>query len=139
MRYKTKVEVRTNGRPYPPGAVLPEDISPADLAFLKSKRFIVPTDEVESDIDGEEDFEDVFEEFLKENELEIIKSPDEIRKLRSKERVAASASAIGYDLGENYKEKNLKDLQEEVVNFQEEKLDEEEELGSHGEELPGEE
>lgn len=31
----------------------------------------------------------------------------------------------GLDLGENYDEKSLKELQESVINFQEEKLEEE--------------
>lgn len=114
MRYKTKIEFRTNGRAYPPGSVLPENISPADLAFLKLKRFIVPTDEMASDMDEEE-----FEGFSAEDEL-YMKNTDEIRKMRSKEKVAAYAKAIGYDLGEDYMGMGLKDLQDTVINFQEE-------------------
>lgn len=119
MRYKTKVEVITNGRSYPPGSVLPETISPADLAFLKLKRFIVPTDEMASDMD-EEEFGGEFEGFPAENEMYMTKDIDEIRKMRSKERVAAYAKAIGYDLGENYRKMGLKDMQDTVINFQEE-------------------
>lgn len=130
MRYKTKVEVITNGRSYPTGSVLPETISPADLAFLKLKRFIVPTDEMASDMD-EEEFGGEFEGFPAEDEP-YMKNTDEIRKMRSKERVAAYAKAIGYDLGENYREMGLKDMQDTVINFQEEmESGREEEGGAH--------
>lgn len=37
MAYRTKIEVRTGGKKYLPGTILPEDISPLDLAFLKRK------------------------------------------------------------------------------------------------------
>ena len=131
MRYKTKVEVITNGRSYPPGSVPPEPISPADLAFLKSKRFVVPTDEMASDMD-EEEFGGEFEGFPAEDEMYMIKNTDEIRKMRSKERVAAYAKAIGYDLGENYREMGLKDMQDTVINFQEEmESGRDEEGGAH--------
>ena len=41
-------------------------------------------------------------------------------KLRSKADVAQYAASIGLDLGEDYKDKALDDLQETVINFQEE-------------------
>ena len=46
MRYKTKVTVVTGGKAYNPGTILPADISGADLAFLKSKKFVEPADAV---------------------------------------------------------------------------------------------
>lgn len=124
MRYKTKVEFRTNGRSYPPGSVLPENISTADLAFLKSKRFLVPTDETEMDLNDEESCYELFDreldELLKENGIYGLKSPEEISKIRSKKVIAEYAEFIGLDLGDDYEKKGLKDLQEEVINFQEE-------------------
>ena len=111
MRYKTKVEFRTNGRSYPPGSVLPENISTADLAFLKSKHFLVPTYEL---------FDRELDELLKENGIYGLKSPEEISKIRSKKVIAEYAESIGLDLGDDYEKKGLKDLQEEVINFQEE-------------------
>ena len=64
-----------------------------------------------------------------EREPEALKSPDEIRKFRSKKDVFNYAASIGFSLGENYEEKSLKALQEEVINFQEEKLED----GAEGE------
>ena len=52
-----------------------------------------------------------------------LKSPDEIRKIRSKKDVAAYAESIGCNLGENYEEKSLKDLQVAVIDFQEEQME----------------
>ena len=52
-----------------------------------------------------------------------MKNPDEIRKIRSKKDVAAYARKIGLDLGENYEEKSLKDLQAAVIDFQEEQME----------------
>lgn len=52
-----------------------------------------------------------------------MKNPDEIRKIRSKKEVAAYAKKIGLDLGENYEEKGLKDLQATVIDFQEEQME----------------
>ena len=61
MRYRTKVEVVTNGKTYKPGSILPDDISASDLAFLKMKKFVVPvdaaavvTDPVEEETDGDD-------------------------------------------------------------------------------------
>lgn len=56
MRYKTTVTYVTGGREYRPGDILPADISPSDLAFLKSKKFAVPA-ESEDDEDGYEGLE----------------------------------------------------------------------------------
>ena len=44
MAYRTKIEVRTGGKKYLPGTILPEDISPLDLAFLKRKKFVEVVD-----------------------------------------------------------------------------------------------
>lgn len=117
MRYKTKVTVTTQGRVFKPGSILPDDISKSDLAFLKSKKFVEPADvpaaayeEPEPDLDDEQEPEnDGFSGF---NVMEPagMKSPDEIRKIRSKKEVDAYAKKIGLDLGENYEEKSLKDL-----------------------------
>ena len=52
-----------------------------------------------------------------------MENPDEIRKIRSKKDVAAYARKIGLDLGENYEEKSLKDLQAAVIDFQEEQME----------------
>ena len=40
MAYRTKVEVRTNGKVYAPGSILPTDMSKIDLDFLKKRKFI---------------------------------------------------------------------------------------------------
>ena len=63
---------------------------------------------------------------------DALKSPEEIRKIRTKKDIFGYAASVGLDLGENYEEKALKELQEIVINFQEEKL--EEETGSDAEE-----
>ena len=46
-----------------------------------------------------------------------------VRKIRSKKEIRAYADSIGLDLGENSDEKSLKELQEIVVNFQEEQME----------------
>lgn len=123
MAYRTKIEVRTGGKKYFPGTILPEDISPLDLAFLKRKKFVevVDTDPLatlaaeDSDEDPDNDgFTDGF------GGVDSLKSADEIMKLRSKADVAQYAASIGLDLGEDYKDKALDDLKETVINFQEE-------------------
>ena len=135
MRYKTKVTVLTGGKEYKPGMVLPKDISNTDMAFLKSKKFVEPVDtefmtdaedydepEMADDKDyGEPDIEDESDIFLGfgEKELEALKSPEEILKIRSKKDVVSYAASIGLDLEDNYENRPLKDLQEEVINFQE--------------------
>lgn len=123
MAYRTKIEVRTGGEQYLPGTILPEDISPLDLAFLKRKKFVEVVDAdplatlaaEDSDEDPDNDgFTDGF------GGVDSLKSADEIMKLRSKADVAQYAASIGLDLGEDYKDKALDDLKETVINFQEE-------------------
>lgn len=126
MRYRTKITFVTGGKEYKPGEILPADISSADLYFLKSKGFA----EAAADVAGTED--DVREQEpdwfsgFQEQEPDTLKSPEEIRKIRSKKEAFAYAGSIGLDLGENYEEKSLKELQEEIINFQEEQMSEEE-------------
>lgn len=128
MRYRTKVEVITNGKTYKPGSILPDDISASDLAFLKMKKFVVPVDaaavvtepvEEETDDDGNDG------DFTGFNEMQPgkLKNEAEIRKIRSKKEIRAYADSIGLELGENSDEKSLKELQEIVVNFQEEQME----------------
>lgn len=129
MRYRTKVEVVTNGKTYKPGSILPDDISASDLAFLKMKKFVIPvdaaavvTEPVEEETDGDDGAGDDFPGF---NEIQPgkLKNEAEIRKIRSKKEIRAYADSIGLDLGENNDEKSLKELQEIIVNFQEEKME----------------
>lgn len=127
MMYRTKVEVVTNGKTYKPGSILPDDISASDMAFLKAKKFIVPVDAaavVTEPVDDEADGDDG-EEFTGFDEMQPgkLKSAAEIRKIRAKKEVRAYADSIGLDLGENYDEKSLKELQEIVINFQDEAAD----------------
>ena len=124
-RYKTKVKVSHAGKLYPVGAVLPSSISKADIEFLKSKRFVevyVPEDESDnyndSGFDGMDD-----EEGFDEANPDGLKTPEEIVKIRSKKAIKEYADSIGYDLGEDFDEKPLKELQEEVILFQEENAD----------------
>ena len=130
MRYKTKVTVTTQGKVFKPGSILPEDLSKSDLAFLKSKKFVEPADvPVAAYEDPGYDPEDEQEpgngafDGFNVTEPDGMKNPDEIRKIRSKKEVAAYAKKIGFDLGENYEEKGLKDLQDAVIDFQEEQME----------------
>lgn len=116
MAYRLKVTFRTNGKDYYPGDILPDNISEADLIFLKSKKFIEPADVDKITVDEPEEDE---EELFGGEEPESLKSKDEIEKLRKKEDVYAYAKSIGCDLGEDYDEKPLKDLKNEVINYQE--------------------
>ena len=129
MRYRTKVEVVTNGKTYKPGSILPDDISASDLAFLKMKKFVVPvdaaavvTDPVEEETDGDDGNDGDLTGF---NEMQPgkLKNEAEIRKIRSKKEIRAYADSIGLELGENSDEKSLKELQEIVINFQEERME----------------
>lgn len=131
MRYKTKVTVSTQGKVFKPGSILPDDISKSDLAFLKSKKFVEPVDmpaayddlgDEQDEEEGQEPENSVFPGFNV-TEPDGMKNPDEVRKIRSKKDVAAYAKKIGLDLGENYEEKSLKELQEMVVDFQEEQME----------------
>lgn len=129
MIYKLKVSFRTNGRIYAPGEILPADISPSDLTFLKRKGFVKPVDvELAVDHAGNEtgDSQDSGEDeagihFPGLGELTAaLKSSEDIFKIRAKTDVCAYAENIGLDLWEGYKDRSLKELQEAVVNFQEE-------------------
>ena len=132
MRYRTKVTVVTGGKEYKTGSILPEDISKADLAFLKSKKFVDPVDmapvAAEYDESTPENEGSGFSGF-DEQEPDALKSPEEIGKIRSKKDIFNYASSIGLDLGENYETESMKDLQEEVINFQEENLAEDDPEG----------
>ncbi len=136
MRYKTKVTVITGGKEYKPGTLLPADISSGDLAFLKSKKFVEPADAVPVLADEtESDPENENEDFKGFDEMEPpkMKSPEEIRKIRAKKDIFSYAASMGLDLGEGCEEKSLKELQEDVINFQEEKLEEGAETNSEWE------
>lgn len=49
---------------------------------------------------------------------EGMKTLEEIQKMRTKDEVYTYAQSIGLDLGEDYREENLKGLQEQVISFQ---------------------
>lgn len=128
MAYRTKVTVVTNGKEFKPGAILPADISKLDLDFLKSKKFVEVIDAVATAYDDgaeddEDDGNDQGDDFDGFNEINpgAIKSADEIKAIKAKKDVAAYAASIGLDLGD-YENKKLKELQDEVINFQEEQI-----------------
>ena len=121
--YKAKVTVMTNGKEYRPGSILPADISSVDLAFLKEKKFVELAD-VPEVVTDEDDEDEEFEGF-DEMDPGAVKSEEEIRKIRTKKDLVAYAASIGYDLGE-WKEKSVKILQEEIINYQEEQIGERE-------------
>jgi len=135
MRYRTKVIVVTGGREYQPGELLPADISAADLDFLKEKKFVLPADIPsvaktkdddsghDADIPSVAKTKDDDSEF-DERDPDELKSPEDIKKIRSKKELAVYADSIGLYLEEAFEEKGLKELQEEIINFQEEKLNE---------------
>ena len=138
VAYRTKVTVRTKGKIYEPGSILPADLSASDIAFLKSKKFLevidapsVVTDPVDDeDADGEEfggenngvDNGEGFDGF---DEMKVpeYKSDDEIKKLKSKKAVYDYAASIGFDLGDDYDKKALAELHDAVINFQAEQMD----------------
>lgn len=125
--YKLKITFVTNGKEYQPGDILPADISSSDFDFLKSKKFI----EV-ADISEEEDYEesdDYFDGFGK--GIFKLMSVEEIKRIRSKKDAAAYAELIGLDMGD-YAKKSLKELQEEIINYQEEYEDDEDNQGGEG-------
>ena len=128
MAYRTKVTVVTNGKEFKPGAILPADISKLDLDFLKSKKFVEVIDAAATAYDDgaeddEDDGNDQGDDFGGFNEINpgAIKSADEIKAIKAKKDVAAYAASIGLDLGD-YENKKLKELQDEVINFQEEQI-----------------
>lgn len=119
MAYKLKVTFAAGGKEYLPGDILPADIASSDFEFLKSKKFIEIVDIPEGlDEEFAEDFEDLDEEFF-------LKSREEVKRIRSKRDAAAYAALIGLDLGD-YEKKSLKELLEEILNYQEEYEDSEE-------------
>ncbi len=119
MAYKLKVTFAAGGKEYLPGDILPADIASSDFEFLKSKKFIEIVDIPEGlDEEFAEDFEGLDEEFF-------LKSREEVKRIRSKREAAAYAALIGLDLGD-YEKKSLKELQEEILNYQEEYKDSEE-------------
>lgn len=121
MRYRTKVSVVTGGKEYRPGSVLPEGISAADLDFLKSKGFVTLADISPA---ADDDYEDDVIFGFQENMQDLYKDQDQVRRMRAKKEVYSYAESIGLDLGKNFEARSLKDLQDEVINFQEEKLTE---------------
>lgn len=124
MRYRTKVAYVIHGEMHEPGAVLPPDIPGADLKYLKSKKFLEPVDMSFDRIDdgeGQLEYDGLvnipgFRGMLP----DVLKTSEEVYKIRSKNEVCAYAENIGLDLWEGYKDRSLKELQEAVVNFQEE-------------------
>lgn len=117
--YRTKVTLMSNGKEYRPGSILPADISSADLAFLKEKKFVELAD-VPEVVADEDDEDEEFEGFDEVNPG-AVKSADEIRRIRVKKDLAEYARSIGLDLGE-WNGKSLKVLQEEIINYQEEQI-----------------
>lgn len=144
MGYRLKVSFRSDGRTYAPGDILPEGIPASDLAYLKRKGFVEPVD-IEfpaGDAPGREasgfpgtDAPDGNTDSFPGSDAEDagmgvsypdigteqgnMKSPGEIQKMRTKDEVYAYAQSIGLDLGDGYKERALKELQESVIEYQE--------------------
>lgn len=120
--YRTKITVCTKGRMYLPGDILPADISQNDLNFLKKKRFVeiadVPSAAYEEEKAEEAEGIDAFDEIIPGTE----KTAEEIMRIRSKKEVVAYAASVGLDLGDG-SDMSLKDLQEAVINYQDERLD----------------
>ena len=114
VAYRLKVTFATGGKEYLPGSILPADIASSDFQFLKSKKFIEIVDVSEG---SNEEFDEDFEGF--DDEDIGLKSMEEIRRIRSKRDAAAYAVSLGLDLGE-YEKKSLKEIQEEIINYQEE-------------------
>ena len=125
MAYRTKVEVQTNGKVYAPGSILPTNMSKIDMDFLKKRKFIelveidervAAADEIEEDDEDRADG-DMFDELAPGG----YKSADEVRKIRTKKELYTYALSIGLGLGNDYEERKVGDLADEVINFQEEK------------------
>lgn len=124
MRYRTKITYLAEGKQYDPGTLLPPDIPAGDIAFLRSKGFVEPADLGMEDDSGTEsgcspDGMDGFSAFEGIKLTAALKSPDEIMRIRSKKDVFHYAASVGCSLGENYEDKSLKELREEVIHFQE--------------------
>lgn len=123
MAYRTKVEVRTNGKVYKPGSILPADMSKIDLDFLKRRKFI---EVVEIDGRAADDLEDGEDDGADDGMFDELtpgeyKSAEEVKKIRKKGDLYKYALSIGLDLGDDYEEKKVADLADEIINFQEEK------------------
>ena len=95
MAYRTKVEVRTNGKVYAPGSILPTDMSKIDLDFLKKRKFIelveidervAAADEIEEDDEDGADG-DMFDELA----LGGYKSADEVINFQEEKEAEADA------------------------------------------------
>ncbi len=126
MAYRLKVTFVTGGKEYLPGDILPTDIDSGDFKFLKSKKFVEVVDVVPKD--DEEDFEKEFGGF--EGDF-VLKNAEEIMRIRSKKEAAAYAALIGLDLGD-YEKKGLKEIQEEIINYQDEHKDSEDSQEGEG-------
>lgn len=123
MAYRTKVEVRTNGKVYKPGSILPADMSKIDLDFLKSKKFIevVEVSAAVAGADEDDEDDDPGDGMFDELNVGEYKSTEEVRKIRKKGDLYKYALSIGLDLGDDYEDKKVADLADEIINFQEEK------------------
>ena len=77
---------------------------------------VAAADEIEEDDEDGADG-DMFDELA----LGGYKSADEVRKIRAKKELYAYALSIGLELGDDYEERKVGDLADEVINFQEEK------------------
>lgn len=120
MAYRTKVEVRTNGRVYKPGSILPADMSKIDLDFLKRRKFVEVVEVAIPPMadDDEDDADDGMFDELTPGEY---KSAEEVKKIRKKDDLYKYALSIGFDLGDDYEDRKVADLADEIINFQEEK------------------
>lgn len=131
MGYRLKASFRSDGRTYAPGDILPEGLPASDLAYLKRKGFVEPVDAVFPvgdtpgreaggfpGADAEDDGMGISFPDLGAGQ-EDMKSPEEIQRMRTKDEVYAYAQSIGLDLGDGYKERALKELQESVIAYQE--------------------
>ena len=100
-------------------------MSKIDMDFLKKKKIHRVSgdrrargrrDEIEEDDEDRADG-DMFDELAPGG----YKSADEVRKIRTKKELYTYALSIGLDLGNDYEERKVGDLADEVINFQEEK------------------
>ena len=117
MLYRAKVTYRAGGRQYAPGALLPVDIPPADLGFLRERGWIEPVDAAPAALEGLGAGTGMDDGSEGDGMgLAGAGGADEW-KMRSKKEVYAYAQAIGLDLGEGYEKTPLKELQGKVVDF----------------------
>lgn len=120
---KAKVSVITENKEYLPGEVIKEQLSKADLEFLKKNGFIEITDEAVS-LYEDEDSEDSGNDDNSGFGIEDDDSGDGISyldkselKAMKKEEIIAYAATIGLDLSDDLKKDELIDS---VLNFIEE-------------------